>query len=380
MKLRSFLPFLFYLGLLSAPGQALAADSWLVPQHDAGHSAYNPGVTWLYGNTVGTLRSLWSVPGVTAEVATDREVFALTSSRLLILDATSGRTLHSPTVAGLTGYATGEYTTSLAYGHGTVLVGTHRTVVGVDPHTGHRRWRVALGASALTVAGDTLYTAQSCPAGCTTPASAAITINTGRVEWRHQGNGGQEPTILGPYEYQAWGLTGGTTRVYETVTGVAAATLPYYGIWYGDSGGTYLSRLSAGGRSGGISRIGPTGKPLWTVKVGNVVPAVALAYHRVFATESSPYPSVVSLEGSTGKARWSTRVTAADAILVAHSVVLAHDPTTGAIFALNSSTGALEGVLTGRSAWKGSAVLTVAGRNVYLISSTGLTALSLPTG
>jgi hypothetical protein len=182
------------------------ASSWPLLGHDPQMSSFNPAEHTIGPASVARLHSSWSARYVYQAVATPTRVYAITQgptadTRLLVLEARSGRVLHAYSAASLhvTGYPGSVQDTwfqSLAYAGDRLVVGATNDVIAIDPETGRVYWRVRGGAFGLTAQGGVVYTTKrQCQNPCGIAVDSAIALQTGRVLWKHR-NGGQGPMLL----------------------------------------------------------------------------------------------------------------------------------------------------------------------------------------
>jgi hypothetical protein len=299
-----------------------------------------------------------------------------------IIDARSGKLVRSLSAGAL--HLPGNTSTAiLAYAQGKLVVATPAVVAAVDPNTGRRLWQTPGGATALTVAGDTIFTGKGCQYACGgTMASSALSLGSGHVLWQHKGNGGETPVLIDGRVYQTWPISDnkGETRVYDPLTGQEAGTLPWSAFWTGDSTHVYADVLSTSTSQNGrtwAGQIGPTGKPAWKTNTGKAgaVPPV-LAYHTLFVASNRFHPGVLALNAGNGHVLWAADLGRNLRLMVANHLLFALNAATGRLTILRAATGQavgqfhVPGYVAGTTAG-----IFISGGTLYVADGKGLIAM-----
>lgn len=370
------------LGLSGAA--AAGPSSWPQSGHDAQSSNFNPDERILSAATVPRVRRVWSRPGVIQAVATESRVYGVTSggsgASLLVLDARSGRLIHAYTTRALR-LPNGDTFYGLAYAQGRLVVAATRVVLALNPDSGHVYWRTPGGALGLIVAGDRVYTGKGCQFPCGPTASYALDLRTGRVIWRHPGNFGAPPVLLGGRLYQTWGENRGETRVYDPGSGRLAGRLNLFGWWTGDAGSTYLETtlnpLSSSAQDW-LERVDAAGRLSWRVRLGLVAGPdfPVYAYHMLFAASNRFHPGLVGIDAANGKVKWGADLGSGLSLIAANHLVYALHQSTGRVDVLSAADGRdVARLAVGPGSGGGSSGLMVAAGTLYVISGGQLTAL-----
>lgn len=387
LSLRHLLALCLALVLALGIATADAADSWLVANHDAAATNFNPGEHLLSAATVSRLHVVWRQEGVLSAVATDERVYAIvkavgSGSNVAVFDAATGKVLRTFTAANL--HLTdrpGDNPQALAYAQGKLVVGASTALLALDPSSGRLWWRTPGGASVLTVKDRTIYTGKGCqnvPSRCGSLASYAVDLTNGRVRWQHPGNGGALPTLVAGRLYQLWGMYMPSTHVYDAASGRLLATLPLTASWTGDVARSYAD--VTGGPSGKpdwLGEIGANGKPVWKVSVGHVQgnSRPALAYGTLFLPSNRFHPGVIAVNARNGQVRWGADVGPNVSVAVANHLVYVLHTETGALDILDAASGrgVVHLMIPG---YVGYGSLFVSGGTVYVVSGgAGLIAL-----
>lgn len=351
MRLRAFLA----LGLLAmvsvTPAIARGPGSWPMSGHDGQNSNDNATERIIGPRTVSSLHQNWfyQVRNAYQVIATGSRVYALApqgrSAVAVILDARTGKPLHILTPAALH-LALDDIPSALAYVHGRLIIGASlHSVVALNAVTGTFLWRAPVAASYLSVAGTTLYTGNACTGGprvCGTPASVAIDSRTGRILWRHPGNGGNQPVLIAGRLFQRWGFAHGNTRVYDPRTGSLIATLPLDATWMGNRGSACaMVGMLGQAQPGWVGCIGPTGKPAWKDTLGHLglrTGPPAFARGAIITPSNRFHPGIITVGAARGRLLWASDVGLTYSLIVANGLVFALR-SDGGLTVLDQATG-----------------------------------------
>lgn len=314
-----FLSFVLAALLGLVPSWAYGANSWLMSGHDAAQTRFNTGSGAMAPAAVNTLHSAWIFPDVVQAIATDRRVFAVLTEHppggpklvVVVLNARTGALLRKFTAQTL-GVPGNTTSAQLAYGHGHLVIAMNPAIVAVNPDSGRQYWRVGDGASTVTISSTTVFTGKGCQYACGgTLNSDAIALQSGRVLWRHPGNGGGIPTFVGGRLYQNWSLsdTTGETRVYDPASGTLVARLPWNATWTGTRINAYAAVWGTNTTPRvrtWIGQVGPTGKPVWKADTGHAsyTPPV-LANGTLYTASNRFHPGLIALKANTGHLQWA---------------------------------------------------------------------------
>ncbi|HLJ65951.1 MAG TPA: PQQ-binding-like beta-propeller repeat protein [Chloroflexota bacterium] len=293
-------------------GAAVAASDWPMTGHDAASTYFNPVDSGITVQNAGRLHSIWAAAGITRAIVGSGRVYAAVNVGagavgVEALDL-NGRRLSVITPQTLQlGTHRYDVPSALAFSAGRLIVASPSILEAVNPATGARYWRDAIGADSISIDGDTIFTGQQCGAPCQA-GSYAVSVSTGRILWRHQENGGGGPVVVLRRVFQRWGYARGVTRIYDAATGAMAAVLPYDAMVTGSTAAVFADVAGPAGRSW-LGRLSATGKPLWKFDLGKperTVPPV-YAYGTLFVLSHRIHPGVVAVS-QTGTYRWGAYV------------------------------------------------------------------------
>lgn len=272
-------------------------------------------------SSVYRLHTVWSYRAVlSSAIASGDRIYALVATGhvtfdVVELDSRTGKRLRTFTASSLRLQTrpTPDSPEALAYARGRLIVAATRQVLAINPDTGSRFWSAGGGATELTVAGNTIFTAKYCQNVCGTLASYAINLANGRVLWKHAGNFGAAPALIAGRLYQTVGPAGEETRVYDPSSGALVATLRFGGQWLGDSRTAYVfaQTLAPSGpvHRVWLGRISATGKPAWKLDLGKPGEGAAvLAGGSIFVPSNRFHPGVIGVKASNGHILWGADV------------------------------------------------------------------------
>jgi outer membrane protein assembly factor BamB len=385
---RSLIALLAALLLGVTGASATGISTWSVAGHDAQDTSFNSTETALSELNVARLHVIWTAPGATSAIATDQRVYAILSAgtapaRVVVLNTVDGKNLFTFTPAMMRlSRAAGDTPSALAHPDDTLIVGSTRETVALNPHNGHLRWYVAGGATTITVSGTTVYTGKLCAGACGAAVTSAIGLTSGKPLWRRNGFLGS-PVAVNGLLYAHLGLYGGITQVLNPRSGRLLGTLNLNARWLGDSAHSYAFVLpgvnpntGAVGRAW-IGQIGVNGATQWradlgTIKEGNP----ALAYGDLFVPSNRHHPGVIALDARTGRYLWGVDCGVSSNLVVANHLVYVLNDTTGRLIILRTSNGSLVRTIPvpGFNN-RGAKDLMVAGGRVFVLGGNGLVAL-----
>lgn len=377
------------LAILTALGvnAVFAGSSWPQAGYDAQGTNFNRVEKGLSARTVRSLHVAWTVPGVTAAVASSSAVYSVTPSTSA--GGTPGVTVLNP----ITGAMIRQFSArdlglqekvidapqTLAVAGSRLIVASSTAVLAMNGSTGKVYWRVQGGADGLVVSGRRLYTGKGCQNACGALVSQGIDIPTGRLLWSHSGNFGHAPAVIGGHLYQTWGEYKGHTSVYDPASGHLLATMPLYATWTGDANHTYayVTRgQSLSSMRASLREIGPDGRARWTTDVGRAGDGVLVyAYKTVYSGSYRFSPGLVAVNAATGKVRWAANLGRYLHLTAANHLLVAANDQTGQISVLDAGSGKVLRQLSLPSRSSAVSGLMVAGRTIYVTSAAGLTAL-----
>jgi PQQ-like domain len=386
IKARLFLTVFFACTLVSlSPARAAGDASWPVSGHDAQSSGFNPAEQLIGKSNVKLLRRSWNYHDAYRAVVSGGRVVVvagngLRNQRVVMLDAVTGRALRTIAATSLHLGSTDEIT-DLAFDAGKVVVATTGALIGIDSASGKVIWRDAGGATFLTAAGGVAYTGKGCQNPCGALASFAIEDQTGRIRWRHEGNFGGPPVLIGGHLYQSWGEYRGETRVYDPGSGGLIATMPLLASWTGNSTYTYADVFAGLGKPSWLGKIGASGRPGWRVKLGVVGGGnPVLAYGSVFLPSNRFHPGVIAVRARDGKVLWGADLGSNLSLAAANQLIYVLRQRSGRVNVLNASSGAQVATLQ-TPAYKaaGTGEVLVANGALYVVGGGSVSAFRLPS-
>jgi outer membrane protein assembly factor BamB len=372
--------------------RAAAISSWSMAGHDAQNTAFNPDETRLSITTISRLHVVWTAPAVENAIATDQRVYVIALSRtgassVNVLNATDGHNLLTVTPKMLhLSSAPGDAPNALAHPDDTLIVGSSREVVALNPHTGTLRWYQYGGATALTVDGSTLYTGKDCRNACGAIATYALNVTNGKRLWQHPHTVEAAPVAANGLLYSSVGSYGrGRTDVYDPTTGTLVGTFTVNPAWLGDATHAYaffpaISNSTTGKTSRGwIGQISPSGGTVWKADLGRVTGGnPVFAYHELFVPSNRHSPGVIALDAKSGRYLWGANVGPSSSMVAANGLLYVLNSAAGRLSVLSIKTGASLRVLT-LPTFKGTGTgtLMIAGGQVYVRGAKGLVALGV---
>ncbi|HZU13249.1 MAG TPA: PQQ-binding-like beta-propeller repeat protein [Chloroflexota bacterium] len=326
------------LALLSALALSVTrAADWPMDGHDPAATSYSAqGFT---PAQIARLHMAWRRTGFSAinTIVAGRYVYMLANnnggaSRLLVIDAASGRTLRTYTSQSLhlsqPATPIGNGMQDLAYAGGRLVIATIATVLAINPLTGHQYWRVNGGAQGLIIAANIVYTGKGCQNPCGTLASYAINLMTGHVLWTHHGNFGATPTLVLDHLFQGWGEMKGSTRIYDPLSGQLIGSIPYLGLWSGDASHAYVDtgvNIMSGRFHAELESLSPDGHIAWQVNLGRpneIHPVVAAG--TIYVPSDRFHPGMLAVNARNGRILWAADVGSGLQIAAAGRLVYAY--------------------------------------------------------
>ena len=367
----------------AASSRSTYAQSTHLASSEAGEHALGP-------STIFRLHPIWSYHALALDaIAAGSRVYAIVEGsatvNVVALDAKTGKLLHTFTPASLRlQRVPGDDPTALASAGGTLIVAATREVLAVDAGTGRELWRTPGGATALTVAGNVLYTGKYCQNTCGALASYAISLSNGRVLWKHDGNFSDAPALVAGRLFQNWGGALAETRVYDPATGAFVARLPFGAKWLGYQNAAYAYVPNVPGPGGPparrawLAQIGPTGKPVWKIDLGLTGGGDAtLDDGAIYCSSNRFHPGVIAVTTSNGHVRWGANL-GKDLILgVINHLVFALHRSSGRLDVLGAGGGqTIRQLVTPGYQGQGTAGLLLTGDTVYVFHPNGIVAMS----
>jgi outer membrane protein assembly factor BamB len=247
------------------------------------------------------------------------------------------------------------------------------------------------GETGLAVTGGLVVTGYDVcmRSGC--GVVTAVDVRSGRIVWQHAGNdsGGGDVVVAGGRVYSC-GKVG--TRVYEARTGRLLYTLPWTGLWTGDSKRAYALAEYQGARSLWPMRmiaVTGSGKLIWSISVGkSELARPVLAYNTLFTVSNRFHPGVMAIDAATGRIRWADNLLEPPRpfgevllIAVANHLLFVMHTETGILDVLDTGTGRplasifIRNYSVNAPYGPGAAQLVVAGGTVYVTGGGRIRAL-----
>jgi hypothetical protein len=381
------LPLALVFGLAGA--SAAGVSDWSMAGHDAQNTAFNGAEVTLGVTNAARLHPVWTARNVVDTIATDQRVYAILPngvgpSRVVVMNSADGKVLfnYTPAMLHLTRFAD-DSPQALAHPDDTLLVGSTRAVVALNPHNGKLHWYAPGGATSLTVDGSTVYTGKYCRSVCGPIATYALNLQNGGRVWQHAGSFAGTPVAVIGGLYEHVSTYGGATEVYSRPGGRLLGVLRINGQWLGDGRNAYA--FSYMGTSSGrtprtrawIGQISSSGTVVWKADLGKVSSGnAALAYGTLFVPSYRNHPGVVALNARNGRFLWGADVGASSRMVVAnHLLYVLHD-TTGTVDILRVTNGSLiRRLVIGGWTSRGQTGLMVAGGTLYVLGGNRLVAL-----
>lgn len=364
-----------------------AGSSWPQSGYDARGTNFNGTEKTLSARNVRSLHVAWSIPGVTAPVASGQAVYGVMYGSnagafpgVVVINARTGATTHffSSRQLGLQ-TKPADAPQALALWNGRLIVGARGQVLALNPSTGKIYWRVPGGADALVISGKQLFTGKGCQSACGSLVSQSIDLSTGKLLWTHRGNFGHAPVLMGSHLYQVWGEYGGHTSVYDQTSGTLLGTMPIYGEWTGSAGHTYayvVSARSIPNKHAALKEIGPDGRAQWSINLGRAGDGyLVYAYGTIFTGSYRFSPGMVAINAANGRIRWAADLGQYLHLAAANHLLIATNDQTGQVSVLNAGSGRILRQLTLPNKPYAVSSLAIAGGTIYVSDASGLTAI-----